>query len=63
MKDIGKANIFEFNHIDNSLSESDVTTLKISINIMTRNTGVLRNLIRGIKFLMKHLLCLEEDWW
>ena len=29
MKDnIGKANIFEFIHIDNSLSESDVTTLR-----------------------------------
>ena len=28
MKDIDKANIFEFNHIDKSLSESDVTTLK-----------------------------------
>ena len=28
MKDIGKPNIFEFNHIDKSLSESDVTTLK-----------------------------------
>ena len=26
--DICKANIFEFNHIDNSLSESDVKTLK-----------------------------------
>ena len=28
MKDTGKANLFEFNRIDNSLSESDVTTLK-----------------------------------
>ena len=53
--------IFEFNHIDNSLSESEVKTLKISINIITRNIGVLRNLLRGIKFSMKHLLCLEED--
>ena len=28
MKDIGKPNIFEFNHIDNSLLESDIKTLK-----------------------------------
>ena len=31
---------------------------KISINIITRNTGVLRNHIKSIKFSMKHLLCL-----
>ena len=28
MKDIGKPNIFEFNHIDKSPSESDIKTLK-----------------------------------
>ena len=28
MKDIGKPNIFEFNHVDNSLSESDIKTLR-----------------------------------
>ena len=46
--------IFEFNHIDPSLSESDVKT--------TRNTGVLRNVIRVINFLIIFLQSLEYVW-
>ena len=54
--------IFEFNHIDKSLSESDVTTLKTFIVTTTRNTGVLSGLIRVINFLMMFLQSLEYAW-
>ena len=50
--------VFEFNHIDKSLSESDVKTLEDFYKHYHKNTGVSGNHIRGIKFLMKHLLCL-----
>ena len=49
MKDIGKGNIFEFNHIDKSVSESDIKTLKDFYHFITRNTGVTRNHTNDIK--------------
>ena len=52
--------IFEFNHIDKSLSESDVKTLKDFYT--TRNTGVLRNVIRVINFLIIFLQSMEYVW-
>ena len=51
--------IFEFNHIDKSLSESDVKPSKTFIVTTTRNTGVLSGLIRVINFLMMFLVFLE----
>ena len=40
--------IFEFNHIDPTLSESEINTLKDLLP--QKNTGVLRDLIRVINF-------------
>ena len=54
--------IFEFNHIDKSLSESDVTTLKDFYSHYHKNTGVLRNRIRVVNFLMMFLQSLEYVW-
>ena len=54
--------IFEFNHIDKSLSESDVKTQKTFIATTTRNTGVLSGLIRVINFLIIFLQSLEYAW-
>ena len=54
--------IFEFNHIDKSLSESDVKPSKTFIVITTRNTGVLRGLIRVINFLIIFLQSLDYVW-
>ena len=48
--------IFEFNHIDKSLSE------KTFIVTTTKNTGVLSGLIRVINFLMMFLVFLEYAW-
>ena len=54
--------IFEFNHIDKSLSESDVKPSKTFINTTTKNTGVLRNHIKVINFLMMFLQYLGYVW-
>ena len=54
--------IFEFNHIDKSLSESDVKTLKVFYILSPKNTGVLSGLIRVINFLTMFLQSLEYAW-
>ena len=51
--------IFEFNHIDGSLSELDITTLKDFYSHYHKFTGVLRDLITVINFLMMFLQSLE----
>ena len=54
--------IFEFNHIDKSLSESEIKTSKTFIVITTKNIGVLSGLIRVINFLIIFLQSLEYAW-
>ena len=61
MKDIGKANFLNLITLITLYQNHTSQLSKISINVITRNTGVLRNHTNDIKFLMKHLLCLEED--
>ena len=51
--------IFEFNHIDKSLSESEIKTFTV---ITTKNIGVLSGLIRVINFLIIFLQSLEYAW-
>ena len=51
--------IFEFNHIDKSISESDIKTLKDFHSHYHKNTGVLRGRTRDINFLMKQFQSLE----
>ena len=55
--------IFEFNHIDGSLSESDIKTLKDFYSHYHKNTGVSRGLIGAINFLIRYLQSLEYAWW
>ena len=54
--------IFEFNHIDKSLSKSDIKTIKDFYSHYHKNTGVLSGLIRVINFLMMFLQSLEYAW-
>ena len=58
MKNTNK-NIFEFSHIDKSLSECDIETLKDFYKHYHQKTGVLRNRTRDINFLMKQCYYLE----
>ena len=53
--------IFEFNHIDKSQNQMSKPS-KTFIVITTRNTGVLRNVIRVINFLIIFLQSLEYVW-
>ena len=50
--------IFEFNHIDNLLSEDEIKTIKEFYEYYHKKTGVLRKLINILKFFMKALIYL-----
>ena len=56
-----KHDIFEFNHIDNLLSEDEIKTIKefLIMNIITKNFGVSRKPSNILKFLMKVLIYQE----
>ena len=54
--------IFDFNHIDPSLSKSDIKTLKDFYSYYHKNIGVLRDLIKVINFLIIVLQSLEYVW-
>ena len=56
-----KKDIFEFNHIDNLLSEDEIKTIKeFHENYHKKfSIGVLRKLTNILKFLMKVLIYLE----
>ena len=51
--------IFEFNHIDKSLSESDITTLKDFYSHYHKKYWCLKSVIKVTNFLMMYLLSLE----
>ena len=54
--------VFEFNHFDKSLSESDVKTLKDFYSHYHKKNWCFKGLIRVINFLMMFLQYLEYAW-
>ena len=55
-----KQDIFEFNHIDNLLSEEEIKTIKKNfMNIITKNFGVSRKPSNISRYLMKRSTFLE----
>ena len=54
-----KHDIFEFNHIDNHLSEDEIKTMREFYEYYHNKFGVSRKPSNILKFLMKRLIYLE----